>query len=127
LGTHIYNSASIYFDFNAPIRTKQTLNTIAWGAGVQNTTAATTNNSFTIYPNPANNSFNAILDLTAGGTYNLNISDVTGKTEISKVLNLQKGNQSVTIDAGQLAPGVYFVTFSGSDSKAQTQKLVIIK
>jgi len=128
MGTHILNSASIYFDFNAPIKTKSTYNTIAWAEGVPNTTATTTGtNAFTVYPNPANNTFNAIINSNAGGDYSLKVTDVAGKTEISKTLSLVKGSQTVTVDVARLSAGVYFVTLVSSDSNLETQKLVIIK
>ena len=128
MGTHILNSASIYFDFNAPIKTKSTYNTIAWGAGVQNTAAAASaNNAFTVYPNPANNTFNALINGNEAGSYGLKITDVAGKTEIGKTLNIVKGSQTITVDVNHLSAGVYFVTLAGSDGKLETQKLVIIK
>ena len=128
LGTRIHNSASIYFDFNPPIKTNKTRNTIGWSVGVQNTTPAITgNNAFTVYPNPANSTFNAVINSNEAGSYSLKISDVAGKTEISKTLNLTKGSQTITVDVNQLASGVYFVTLAGSNGKTETQKLVIIK
>jgi len=128
MGTHILNSASIYFDFNAPIKTKSTYNTIAWGVGVPNTTTATiSSNAFTVYPNPANNTFNAIINSDAGGDYSLRVTDVAGKTEISKTLNLIKGAQTLAVDVSNLSAGVYFVTLVSNDGKADTQKLVIMK
>ena len=128
MGTHILNSASIYFDFNAPIKTKSTYNTIAWGAGVQNTAAAASaNNAFTVYPNPANNTFNALINSNEAGNYTLQVSDVTGKTEISKNLHLIKGTQTITVDVNYLTSGIYFVALIGTSGKVETQKLVIIK
>ncbi len=128
LGTQIKNRGSIYFDFNAPILTNQTLNTIGWPEHTPSVAAtANGNNTFTIYPNPAQNTFNAIINIDNSGTYNLTVCDVTGKTDISKTLTLQKGSQNVTVDAARLAPGVYFVTLKGDDNKTQTQKLVILK
>jgi uncharacterized repeat protein (TIGR01451 family) len=128
-GTQIKNRASIYFDFNAPVMTNQTLNTIGWPENVPNTpaTTANANNAFTIYPNPAQNTFNALINLSNGGAYSLKVADVTGKTEISKTLSLTKGSQAVTVDASHLAPGIYLVTLTGSDNIPQTQKLVIMK
>ena len=126
-GTQIKNRASIYFDFNAPVMTNQTLNTIGWPTSTPNVPGPTANNSFTIFPNPAQNNFTAIINVGTGGTYNLKVIDVTGKTEITKTLSLLQGTQNITVDANTLAPGVYFVTLSGSDNLVRTQKLVIMK
>ena len=127
VGTQIKNRASIYFDFNAPIMTNYTLNTIGWPTKVPTTPGAAGFNTFTIYPNPASNTFNATIDLSTSGAYDMKVCDVTGKTEISKTLALQKGAQNVTVDVSRLSPGVYFVTLNGNDNKQQTQKLVIMK
>ena len=128
VGSQIQNRASIYFDFNAPIMTKRTLNTIGWPAGIQSFGGGNAyENSFTIYPNPADNTFNANINSVAGGTYSLKICDVTGKIEITKTLSLQKGSQTVTVDVNHLASGVYFVSLSSNNENTQTQKLVIMK
>jgi len=128
VGTQIKNKASIYFDYNAPIVTKNTLNTIGATTSVPSTPAATAGiNTFTVYPNPAQNTFNAAITISSTGDYDLTVSDITGKTAISKKLTLQAGSQNVTVDVASLVPGVYFVTFSGNEKIAQTQKLVIMK
>src|SRR5205823_114690 len=55
IGTQIRNRASIYFDFNAPVMTGSTLNTIGTQTYV-NTVKKEVNSSFIVYPNPAGNS-----------------------------------------------------------------------
>ena len=128
LGTRIHNSASIYFDFNAPIKTNKTRNTIGWSVGVQNiSAAATANDAFTVYPNPANNTFNAVINSNEAGTYGLKISDVAGRLHINKTLTITKGSQTIPVDVNQLSAGIYFVTLTGADGKEETQKLVIMK
>lgn len=126
-GTHIRNRASIYFDFNAPVMTNQTLTTIGGPLKTPTVPGTTANNSFTIFPNPAQNSFTAIINVNTAGTYYLKITDVTGKTEIAKTIGLLAGTQNISVDANRLAPGVYFVTLTGNDNLMQTQKLVIMK
>ena len=125
LGTQIKNKAAIYFDYNAPIFTNRTLNTIgSWESVPEINT--TKNNSFTIYPNPAENSFNAVITSEINATYSLRVSDIAGKTMINKAIALQKGTQAINVDATLLSPGIYFVSITGAD-KVQTAKLVIIK
>jgi uncharacterized repeat protein (TIGR01451 family) len=126
IGTQIKNRAAIYFDYNKPIYTNQTLNTIGWPQSVPAVTAPEANDAFTLYPNPANNSFNAVISIEAEGSYGLKVCDIAGKTMIYKTVALQTGQQSINVDASGLASGIYFVTISGGQ-KAQTQKLVILK
>ena len=125
IGAQIKNHASIYFDFNAPVMTNTTLNTIGWPESVT-TVGSTKNNSFAIYPNPTNKTFNAVINSDEAGDANINISDITGKVLMSKTITILKGTQTITTDASQLAPGIYFVTFN-QKGKVQTQKLVIMR
>ena len=127
VGTQFKNHASIYFDFNQPIVTNTTVNTLQTAApsAVNNVTTASAN-TFTIYPNPASQSFNSIINTDNAGKAIMVVSDVAGKELITKTFTLQAGQQTITTDASQLAPGMYFVTFS-QQGKSQTQKLVIIK
>ena len=124
IGSTFQNSASIYFDYNAPIKTNKTLNTLGSAAGVPSVGA--TQQSFTVYPNPANNTFNAIITSAATATGDLKVCDITGRTLITKTVNTQTGTQTVAVDVNHLAPGTYFVTYSANGATT-TQKLVIIK
>ncbi len=126
IGTQIRNCAAIYFDYNKPIYTNKTLNTLGWALTVPDASAGATGNSFTLFPNPANNTFNVTIDNEKEDVYAMRVTDITGKTMISKNITLQTGKQTFSVDAGNLASGVYLVTIAGAD-KMQTQKLVIMK
>ncbi len=126
IGTQFKNRAAIYFDYNAPIYTNTTVNTLGFPESVPPVAAPENNGSFTLYPNPANNTFNIIINNTNNGTYAMRVSDITGKTMIQRSIELQKGTQTLNVDAASLSSGIYFVTIAGND-KIQTQKLVIIK
>ncbi len=127
VGTQIKNHASIYFDYNAPVVTNSTINTIGTqnpNVGVKNVNAV--NSSFTVYPNPAENTFTAVINSATTGNATLQVTDVTGKTLISKIVALQAGSQKIPVDVTKLAPGTYFVRCTGTGI-TQTQKLVIMK
>ena len=123
-GTQIHNKASIYFDYNEPVVTNSTLNTIEHGVGVPTVNAAAA--SFSIYPNPADKTCFAVINSDAAGTAAMAITDITGKTVMSNSLNLIQGKQTVTLDVSRLSPGMYFMTLNNS-GKIETQKLVIMK
>jgi uncharacterized repeat protein (TIGR01451 family) len=125
VGTTFKNRAAIYFDYNAPVITNTTLNTLGSTLATSNVPSAP-QASFSVYPNPAARSFSAIINSTEAGSATLSISDVTGKTLITKTVEMQKGYQSVSNDVTDLTPGIYFVTLL-QNGQAQTQKLVIMK
>ncbi len=128
VGSQIRNKASIYFDYNEPVMTNITLNTLqSAGPGVSvKNIPAVTSNTFSVYPNPANNNFTAIVNCELATRGELMITDVTGKTMMTKTISLQKGTQNIPVDVRNLPSGTYFVTLDENGVK-QTQKLVIIK
>ena len=126
VGTQFKNNASIYFDYNSPIKTNTTLNTLGTTSSVTTISSGGNYSSFTIYPNPASQTFNAVINSDEAGDANMNLSDITGKVMMSKTITIQKGTQTITTDASQLAPGIYFVTVN-NHGKVQTQKLVIMR
>ncbi len=125
VGSQIRNRASVYFDYHEPERTNMTLNTILNTAGVEEVAAGNIR-TFTIYPNPASQSFNAIINSDVEGSAVMTITDITGKTLATKTVALQKGQQTINTDASSLAPGMYFVSFN-DHGNVQTAKLVIMK
>lgn len=104
IGTEIRNSAAIYFDYNAPVITNQTLNTI----GVQ-TASVSENKSFSnlkMYPNPATSELTIQLtDAITSGV--INLYDVQGR-----LLQNQRvtANSLQKIDVSALTNGFYFIT-----------------
>ncbi|MCW3121589.1 MAG: hypothetical protein JWQ38_1081 [Flavipsychrobacter sp.] len=127
IGTQIKNTASIYFDYNTPVKTNQTLNTLGSVPPIDyvaTTTART--GSFNIFPNPAGNNFNAIINSEAAGLAYISVSDVSGKTLITNAVNVTKGPQTIPMTINQLTAGMYLVNFT-QNGKTQTQKLVVIK
>jgi hypothetical protein len=125
LGTTFTNNAAIYFDYNEPVITNTTLNTLGAPAGINNTPGAG-NGSFSIYPNPTAKMFYAQLDGTGNATANMKVTDISGKVVMVRDLKLQTGMQNIPVDVATLSPGLYFVTVNHNGS-SQTQKLVIMK
>ena len=124
LGSQFKNNASIYFDYNAPVKTNTTVNTLV--APVEVGKVTNTYNFFTIYPNPANNTYNLAINSPTPCTAQMEIRDLTGRVLVSRSLSLQQGNQTVSAQTNQIPNGLYFVTIN-MDGKVQTQKLVVMK
>jgi len=127
VGTQFKNHSSIYFDYNAPVVTNTTINTLGSTPPTATGNVVPVNvNSFIVYPNPANMSFNATINSSNATSALMEVMDVTGKTMISKTIAVQAGTQTISTDVSQLAPGMYFVNLN-QNGKMQTAKLVIMK
>jgi hypothetical protein len=127
VGTQIKNNASIYFDYNEPVKTNTTLNTIGTvDPYVGVTPVAPVAAGFSVYPNPAGSNASAVINSITDGPATIEMTDVTGRIINTKTVSLHKGKQTVQLDINNLASGTYFVSCRGN-GKTQTQKLVIIK
>lgn len=124
-GTQIKNTASIYFDYNQPIITNTTLNTLG-PLGVQHINYGPATFEFSLFPNPANNSFQVTMDNKQSGTALIEVANVAGTVLLQQSLALITGKQQASVNVSALAPGIYFVTI-GNNSGRSTRKLVIVK
>ncbi len=124
IGTQFKNKASIYFDYNAPIVTNTTLNTLWYPTEVAKVAEA--EGFFSLYPNPAGSAFSINTNSEADGKAVLSVADLTGRTVSASTLQVSRGNQVFNQSTAGLAAGVYFVTLN-LNGAAQTQKLVVIK
>jgi hypothetical protein len=123
-GTEFKNTAAIHFDFNEPVITNTTLNTLKKGVFVE--TLPVKNNGFELYPNPATNTCFAMLNNNAAGNGMIKIMEMNGRVASMQAVTFQKGKQQIAIDVSNLGSGVYFVSLNSLNG-AQTQKLVIIR
>jgi hypothetical protein len=110
IGDSISNSASIYFDYNAPIDTEPVVTTIR----TLTNSDFMLNNVFSIFPNPAA----SIIQIS-------NLSNEEFEIQITSMLGkvLVQESNSDTIDVSNLARGIYLVTIHQGD-RTLTQKLI---
>jgi len=125
LGTTFKKKVAIYFDYNAPVITNQTLNTL-WAPPTNVNAVSASQHFFDVYPNPASHTFNTVINGLEAKDAQMTISDVTGKTMMSRSIDIQQGRQVFTTDISGFGSGVYFVTIN-SHGTTQTQKLMIMK
>ncbi len=123
-GTQIRNRAAIYFDYNEPVMTNSTLNTLYNGVGVNNVNNEAA--AFSLYPNPADKTCFAVINSDVFGNADMTITDITGKIMSRTTVGLGIGKQTIPVEVSSLATGMYFVTIHNLD-KTSTQKLVIMK
>lgn len=111
-GTIINNTAEIYFDFNSPIITNTTLNTIEFPTTVQNVSNGAI--SAKVYPNPASNELTIT---TEGKNFSAQLYDVLGRTVANSVTNTGKA----VINTSSLANGMYILTIKANGKEMTTK------
>ncbi|HTL81319.1 MAG TPA: T9SS type A sorting domain-containing protein [Bacteroidia bacterium] len=118
-GDVINNTAGIYFDYNAPVITNTTSDTV-----IVNVTTGITefhNDNFSLYPNPAKESVTIVLPASsAGKNSDLLLTDATGRIITQKTFS----EQTTTIDLSSVASGIYFCTLRSDGKIIGVQKLI---
>jgi uncharacterized repeat protein (TIGR01451 family) len=125
IGTQIKNTAAIYFDFNPPIITNTTVNTITAVAVAPGMGTAA---GFSLHPNPKATSMgNGLVQLTLDtgwtGKTAVEVTDLSGKLVQSVVL-LPEVSRSSHLELGMLPKGIYLVSCK-SESHHAVKKLVL--
>lgn len=110
VGTQIKNKGYIYFDYNPPVITNTTLNTIALPAAVHNTATA---KPVHIYPNPATDKI-FIESTTSGEVWVLAMNGTVVTTQ-----KMTAGK--TTLDISALPPGVYMIRTVNDANTAMTR------
>lgn len=113
----IKNTAYIYFDFNAPIVTNTTINSIK---DITTGIDEQIESNLAVYPNPSHGIFT--IDLSSKKKHYVQLYDITGNVVLSQTIE----NGKATIDADNLAAGIYNISIKG-DSGIANKKLVIVK
>lgn len=126
-GTQFKNTAAIYFDYNAPVITNTTVNTLNDALASVDEKVLLDDNDISLYPNPANNSLNIEIDIkTENMKAQLNMIDINGQVLCKREISLEVGKNIVSHDTNELTSGIYFVQVKFNESII-TKKLVIIK
>lgn len=124
-GTQFKNSASIYFDFNEPVKTNTTVNTLAQPESTNDIPYSSSDLS--IYPNPVKDQVYIVLpESTIAGKKIISITDVSGKQVSRMEYNLTSNEYRIPASTKQLFPGMYFITVS-DHTHQQTAKFIKIQ
>jgi uncharacterized repeat protein (TIGR01451 family) len=121
-GTQIKNTAYIYFDFNAPVITNTTLNTIATPQNIVEEKVAL--NAISIYPNPTSDILNISTSFEENENISVKITDVTGKIIHSEIISVSKGLYVHPLKLKGIADGIYVVNIT-SKNLDFSKKLII--
>ena len=126
-GTEFTNSANIYFDYNAPITTNTTLNTLQDGLGIDETasespTAVTVN----LYPVPANDYLTIqVNNVAQSETATISIIDLMGNVVMSENIELNEGSTLVTKNLSDLMTGTYLTHIQFENGSSIVKKVVL--
>jgi len=124
-GTQIKNKAAIYFDYNAPVITNTTLNTLApLSVSVREISAGIDN--ALLFPNPAGNYFTLTVNSRRADNGILRIYDISGREVLSRAVELQAGENNLQEATTLLQNGIYLVQLKTANLQVG-KKLVITK
>jgi Secretion system C-terminal sorting domain len=79
--------------------------------------------SLNAYPNPSKGKFIISLSQASGATYKISLSNTIG--HVIKVIEVQPGYHSYTIDLSDKPAGVYFYSLSVNDKLVETKRLIL--
>ena len=125
-GTQFKNTAAIYFDYNAPVITNTTLNTLNDVLASVEEKSKIDNSDVVLYPNPASDNLSVVINSKGTNKGLVNILDITGKILSSHDVSLETGKNLVSENTSDLPSGIYFVQVKCNESFI-TKKLVVIK
>ncbi len=126
VGTEIKNSVSIYFDYNAPVKTNTTLNTIDDLESVNEITANKVL-EFTLYPNPATQSVSLLINSNdASNNAKIKFYTILGSEMLSQTVKLNAGKNVLKADVSSLTAGMYFVEITDG-ANSMMKKLSVVK
>lgn len=118
-GTEIENTAGIYFDFNAPVITNTTLNTLQ--TTLVGTEEVSESMGIVIYPNPAMEQLHVETDDRQTGDVTIDLFDVQGRLVSNLYKGIGNGILREVYDIHTLPPGSYVVRFSGANGIARAR------
>ncbi|MDZ4664743.1 MAG: T9SS type A sorting domain-containing protein [Bacteroidota bacterium] len=113
VGTTLKNRAHIYFDYNSPISTNQTINTLVDPTGIHKQFKG---NEVYIYPNPTSGDLSIRAD-------NIEITKFIVYDLVGKKVMVGKLNSN-GIETSSLTEGVYFLDLYSEDGQKVTVKFL---
>ncbi|MBI5541992.1 MAG: T9SS type A sorting domain-containing protein [Bacteroidia bacterium] len=120
IGTQITNSAAIYFDYNAPVITNSTLNTISMPTQIQITPEL--QSTFDVYPNPVVN--DAIILINNTGIYSIEVVNITGEI-IKTISDISSGESYINLK--ELGSGIYLIRLVDNNNQTTGLKKIVVQ
>lgn len=126
-GTSFENTAEIYFDFNEPIVTNTTINTLTNPVSLFEVSPSIIQTQ--INPNPGGDESVLIYTLDQTSTINLDIYDINGKLLSHFIKSTKKviGTHQISLDKANLPKGVYLIYLETDQGLSSVQKWIKMK
>jgi uncharacterized repeat protein (TIGR01451 family) len=121
-GDEIKNTASIYFDYNSPVVTNTTLNTIITPTAVNDLSNPA---SFLVYPSPVTNELNIVMKGAVGKEIQMDLINAIGR-KVKSMHTFRNMNETYTMQVSELPVG-YYVLKVRSAQEVQTKKILIAR
>ena len=128
LGTQITNKAAIYFDYNEPVITNKTLNTLVSatpGTGLAELHSIS-GGEILLFPNPSSGDVTIVFEGKNAAAGLISITDISGRQLSSQDITIEPGTNSFVNRTSEFQSGIYLVTIK-SETETVTKKLVIAK
>ncbi|MCC7028812.1 MAG: T9SS type A sorting domain-containing protein [Chitinophagaceae bacterium] len=122
IGDVIHNTASIYFDFNAPIITNTTINTIAFPVLLN---SQEYEKYFQVYPNPASDQLTVEFNSSSTTQTILTLTNTLGQVLKTVQSYTISGTNKIEFSIKELPKGMYLLKIS--NGKSQSMKKVVIE
>jgi uncharacterized repeat protein (TIGR01451 family) len=127
LGTKFTNKAAIYFDYNEPVITNETVNTLVAPEGVGIAEIQLLDgDDVLLFPNPASDNFTVVFEGKVVTKGTLVVTDISGRQVSATVIGIEPGLNSITSETNNLQGGVYLVQIN-TGTETVTRKVVITK
>jgi hypothetical protein len=114
-GTEFRNKAAIFFDYNAPIITNTTINSLQILSGIKESLSDDT--QLNLYPNPTSGS---VLINSQTNFNKVEVLSITGQTLLSEKVN----SKTHQLQLQNFSEGIYFVKVSYADGRSLTKKVI---
>ncbi|WP_186280181.1 DUF7619 domain-containing protein [Fluviicola chungangensis] len=126
VGTEFTNNANIYFDYNAPITTNTTINTLDEPAGIDEVQSNTDNITVDLYPVPANDQLTIrVNNITKSEAATVSIIDLMGNVVLSEQVDLGEGSTMVTQNLSRLMSGTYLTRVQFENGSSVVSKIIV--
>ncbi|MBK7965843.1 MAG: T9SS type A sorting domain-containing protein [Bacteroidetes bacterium] len=120
LNTVINNTAAIYFDYNSPVITNTTNNTITGFTSMNETQSLQPFTSYA-YPNPFSTSTLLTFNSNETGRHQLQVYDIEGRILIQDYVK----ESPIRINRNKLSSGIYLYNVTSPSGKKSTGKLIV--
>lgn len=118
-GTRVKNSASIYFDFNDPVKTNTVESRVDFNIGIRERNLVETS----LFPNPTSGAFTLMLSKPIAD-FNVEILDISGKIVYTRT---KLNGEQVQLDVKGMDNGVYLYRVVKDNVAVSKGKLTILK